>query len=374
LSSLYIHIPYCKKICYYCDFHFSLNLKTKAAFVRALCNELELQKDFLPSRELQTIYFGGGTPSVLTIQEIKEIFATIKQHWQISPKAEITFEANPDDITKAYVHDLLSVGINRLSIGIQSFFDDELVALNRRHSGNHALRSVTLAQQAGFNNITIDMLYGIPNQTLERWKQNLETVSKLQVQHLSCYALTVEPQTALAQFVKRGNIRVQPDEAYIEHYNYLLSWAHEHEFEQYEISNFARGGLHSQHNSVYWSQQPYLGIGPSAHSYNGAVRFWNISHNQKYIDALLQHTCIQESEVLSNAERFHEYVMTVLRTTKGIEIVKIQQLITESDYALFESKISQFVARNDLQITPTHIKCTPQGFMVSDMIISDLFL
>lgn len=374
MSSLYIHIPYCKKLCYYCDFHFSLNLKTKADFVAALCKELELQKQFLGCKTIETIYFGGGTPSVLSKDEMLQILQTIQTYWNISTTAEISFECNPDDLNLSYCKALYSIGINRLSIGIQSFFDDELRMLNRRHTAYEAQQAVHNAQQAGFANITIDLMYGLPNQTMERWKQNLDIVSQLNVQHISCYALTVEKKTALAQLVKRKQVIPQSDDAYIQQYNYLILWCEQNGFEQYEISNFAKNGMYSQHNSNYWSGKPYLGVGPSAHSYNGTQRFWNIAHNQKYIDALQNNILLQESEQLSHSNICNEYIMTALRTIQGIEIQRIQQLMTSEEFDSFLIQVQTLIQSEKLCMSASHIYCTSQGFMVSDMIIAELFV
>ncbi|OQA99424.1 MAG: Oxygen-independent coproporphyrinogen-III oxidase 1 [Bacteroidetes bacterium ADurb.Bin217] len=374
MSSLYLHIPYCKKLCYYCDFHFSLNLKTKADFVAALCKELELQHNFLNDTALDTIYFGGGTPSVLSPDEIQYIFATIRRFWNISPTAEITFECNPDDLNLPFCKELYSLGINRLSIGIQSFFDDELHMLNRRHTAYEAQQSVHNAQQAGFSNITIDLMYGLPHQTLERWKQNLDRVSQLNVQHLSCYALTVEKNTALAQSVKRKQVIPQSDDVYIQQYNYLIQWCEQHGFEQYEISNFAKRGMYSRHNSNYWSGKSYLGVGPSAHSFNGTYRFWNTAHNQKYIDTLQNNQLLQESEQLSHSNICNEYIMTTLRTIQGIEIQRVQQLMTSEEFDSFLKQVQTLIQSEKLCMSASHIYCTSQGFMVSDMIIAELFV
>ncbi|HON52137.1 MAG TPA: radical SAM family heme chaperone HemW [Bacteroidales bacterium] len=374
MSSLYLHIPYCKKLCYYCDFHFSLNLKTKADFIAALCKELELQHNFLNDTTLTTIYFGGGTPSVLSSEEIQHIFSTIRRFWNILPTAEITFECNPDDLNLTYCKELYSLGINRLSIGIQSFFDEDLQKLNRRHTSAEAQNCVKLAQEVGFTNITVDLIYGLPNQSLERWQQNLDKVSQLNVQHLSCYALTVEKKTALAQLVKRKQVIPQSDDAYVEQYNYLIQWCKQHGFEQYEISNFAKQGMFSRHNSNYWSGKPYLGVGPSAHSFNGTHRFWNSAHNQKYIDALQNNKLLQESEQLSHTDMCNEYIMTALRTVQGIEIQRMQQLMTSEEFADFMKQVQTLIRSQKLCMSQSHIYFTSQGFMVSDMIIAELFV
>lgn len=374
MSSLYIHIPYCKKLCYYCDFHFSVNLKTKQDFITALCNELEIQKDFLKSNILDTIYFGGGTPSVLSKNDIKTIFSQIEKFWKISPTAEITFECNPDDLTETYLSELYSLGINRLSIGIQSFFDTDLQVLNRRHTSEEAIQCIQTAQKVGFTNISIDLMYGLPQQTIEHWKKNLDIVSQFNIQHISCYALTVEKNTALAHFVKQGKIKVLSDEAYIDFYTYLLKWSTIQGIEQYELSNFAKTGYNSKHNSNYWSGLPYLGIGPSAHSFNGTQRFWNISHNQKYIDSLVKHSLHQESEILSEKEICNEYIMTSLRTTQGIQIAKIKKLMDSNEYVKFQKTTLKLAQTNLVEISDSYVRCTSEGFMVSDMIITELFI
>ena len=371
--SIYLHIPYCKKLCYYCDFHFSVNLKTKQEFVAALCKELELQKDFLTTQKIETIYFGGGTPSVLSKEEIAQILHTIQNYFPISETAEITFECNPDDLNKEYLQDLFSLGINRLSIGIQSFFDDDLVTLNRRHNCQEAQNCIQLAQQVGFTNITIDLIYGLPNQTLERWKQNLEIVSQLNIQHLSAYALTVEKSTALHKFVNTGKIKIPQDEQVISHFEYLVEWSQKQGFEQYEISNFARNGMYSKHNSNYWKGIPYLGVGPSAHSFNGTHRFWNISHNQKYIQSIQEGIVPREAEELSLSDKYNEYIMTGLRTKWGVEIEFIKTNFPNDFYCNFTELITKYISQDLMKKTETHVFFTTKGFMLSDSIISELF-
>lgn len=371
--SIYLHIPYCKKLCYYCDFHFSLNLTTKQEFVAALCKEIELQKDFLTAQKLETIYFGGGTPSVLSKDEIAQILHTIKKNFPISETAEISFECNPDDLNKDYLQDLFHLGINRLSIGIQSFFNDDLLILNRRHNSQEAKNCVKIAQEVGFRNITIDLIYGLPNQTIERWRQNLEIVSQLNIQHLSAYALTVEKTTALHKFVNTGKIIIPQDEQVISHFEYLVEWSHKQGFEQYEISNFARNGMYSKHNSNYWKGIPYLGVGPSAHSFNGTHRFWNISHNQKYIQSIQEGIVPREAEELSISDRFNEYLMTGLRTKWGVEIEFIKTNFPNDFYCNFTELITKYISQDLMKKTQTHVFFTTKGFMLSDSIISELF-
>lgn len=340
----------------------------------ALCKEIELQKDFLGTQTIETIYFGGGTPSVLNKQEIAQIFDSIYSNFIVSPTSEISFECNPDDLNIQYLKDLHELGINRLSIGIQSFFDDDLIAINRRHTAADAQNCVKLAQQVGFSNITVDLIYGLPNQTLERWKQNLDFVAQLNVQHLSAYALTVEKSTALHKFVKTGKIVIPQDEQVISHFEYLVEWSQNQEFEQYEISNFAKNGMYSMHNSNYWKGVNYLGVGPSAHSFNGTHRFWNIAHNQKYIQSIQQEIVPREVEGLTLANRFNEYIMTGLRTKWGVEIELIKSKFPNEYYCNFTELIKTYILQELMQQTATHVSFTTKGFMLSDAIIAELFV
>lgn len=372
MSSLYIHIPYCKKLCYYCDFHFSLNLKTRDVLIPAMCKELEMQKKFFFEQPISTLYFGGGTPSVLSPQELEHLFNSIHSNYTIQSDAEITFECNPDDITPQYVELLRSLGVNRLSIGTQSFFDDDLQLLNRRHSANAAREAVKIAQMCGFKNITVDLIYGLPNMTLNRWKQNLLEVEKLNVQHLSAYSLMVEKYTALYKFVNTGRFILPSDEDVVQQFEYLVDWAQKNGFEQYEISNFAKPNYESKHNSSYWTGKSYLGIGPSAHSFDGEKRFWNISHNAKYVEAINSGMLPQEIEILSRVDMFNELIMTGLRMKKGILIQQIQNDFGEY-YPAFERKIDSFIQQNLVQIIEGRILLTQQGIMLSDMIMSELF-
>ena len=372
MSGLYIHIPYCAKLCYYCDFHFSLNLKTRKDFVDAVCKELQLRKDFF-STPIETIYFGGGTPSLLTDEEIGQIVSTIHETFQIQPDAEFSFECNPDDLTASYCESLLKQGVNRLSIGIQSFYDDDLQLLNRRHSAKTAQSAVRAAQTAGFQNITVDLIYGLPNMTLERWKKNLDEVGKLNVQHLSAYSLMVEEHTALHKFVRTGKFTLPPEETVLEQFNYLIDWAKANDFEQYEISNFAKNGMYSKHNTSYWTGKPYLGVGPSAHSFDGEKRFWNIAHNAKYIAALRDGVIPCETEILTTKDKYNELIMTGLRTKQGVNESVIAQNFPPKYAQDFLTCKSKFLNQNLLQENGPFVSLTRKGIMVSDMIMSEFF-
>lgn len=372
MSGLYIHIPYCAKLCYYCDFHFSLNLKTRKDFVDAVCKELQLRKDFF-STPIETIYFGGGTPSLLTDEEIGQIVSTIHETFQIQPDAEFSFECNPDDLTASYCESLLKQGVNRLSIGIQSFFDDDLQLLNRRHSAKTAQNAVKTAQGIGFQNITVDLIYGLPNMTMERWKKNLDEVAKLNVQHLSAYSLMVEEHTALHKFVRTGKFILPSEESVLEQFNYLIDWAKANDFEQYEISNFAKNGTYSKHNTSYWTGKPYLGVGPSAHSFDGEKRFWNIAHNAKYIESLRNSVIPCETEILSVRDKYNELIMTGLRTKQGVNESVIAQKFPPKYAQDFLTCKSKFLKQSLLQGNGSFVSLTRKGIMVSDMIMSEFF-
>ena len=372
MSGLYIHIPYCAKLCYYCDFHFSLNLKTRRDFVDAVCKELLLRKDFF-STPIETIFFGGGTPSLLSDEEIRQIVSTIYETFQIQPDAEFSFECNPDDLTASYCESLLKQGVNRLSIGIQSFYDDDLQLLNRRHSAKTAQSAARTAQAAGFQNITVDLIYGLPNMTLERWKKNLDEVGKLNVQHLSAYSLMVEEHTALHKFVRTGKFILPPEESVLEQFNYLIDWAKANDFEQYEISNFAKNGMYSKHNTSYWTGKPYLGVGPSAHSFDGEKRFWNIAHNAKYIAALRDGVIPCETEILTTRDKYNELIMTGLRTKQGVNESVIAQKFPPKYAQDFLTCKSKFLNQNLLQENGPFVSLTRKGIVVSDMIMSEFF-
>ena len=372
ITHLYIHVPYCKRLCYYCDFHFSLNLKTRKEYVNAVCEELRMRKDFI-SEPIETMYFGGGTPSLLSVEELNEIFTAIRTNFVVQPQAEVSFECNPDDITEDYCNALRNLGVNRLSIGIQSFFDDDLRTLNRRHSAEAARNAIKVVQKTGFQNITVDLIYGLPNMTLERWKQNLAEVEKLNVQHLSAYSLMVEQHTALNTFVRRGTIQLPTEESVLEQFNYLIDWSEQTGFEQYEISNFARNGMYSRHNSSYWTGEPYLGVGPSAHSFDGEKRYWNIAHNAKYIASIKQGIIPCETETLSLRDKYNELIMTGLRTKQGVCCDTVKTLFPEY-FPVFEQHKNSYLARQLLQEQNGRISLTHNGIMLSDVIMSDFFV
>lgn len=376
--SLYLHIPFCRKACSYCDFHFSVNHDRINDVVNALIKELELRKNYLPTKEekplLETIYFGGGTPSLLTTDQLLRIFTAIEKYYVIAGDAEITLEANPDDLTKEKLAGLLQTPVNRLSIGVQSFFEKDLVLMNRAHNAVMAIESVSDAASAGFKNITIDLIYGVPGMSENEWLQNLDTAFSLPVQHISCYSLTVEKKTALDKLIRDGKIPDVDDAEAANHFKLLMDKAALNGFEHYEISNFARPGFHSRHNSSYWKDRPYIGIGPSAHSYNGISRQWNIASNAAYVVAINNHEIPAEEEILSLQNRYNEYLMTGLRTREGVDLKFIRETFGESYETDFLQQQQPYIDSGDLLVTGTQFTLSAKGKFIADRITAKAFI
>ncbi|MGH1335759.1 MAG: radical SAM family heme chaperone HemW [Aureispira sp.] len=371
MSGLYIHIPFCKQACNYCNFHFSTSLGQKEALLAAL--HLELQQRAPQWRQpLQTVYLGGGTPSILSAQEINALWATIEQYYLLAPEMEITLEANPDDLTVEYVQELRDTPINRFSIGIQSFFEEDLQWMNRAHNAQQARACLEIAQAAGFDQLTIDLIYGGPTTTHEHWAANLATVFELQVPHFSCYALTVEPNTALAHQIKTGKRAAVEDAHAAEQFDYLLAQIAAKGYEQYEISNFCRPPNYAQHNSNYWTGAPYLGVGPAAHSFDGENRRWNVAHNPKYINGITTGETYWESELLTVQDRHNEYIMTALRTKWGVDLERLKQWGTRV-VPQFEAQAARYLERGWIQKKGQTYVLTNQGKFLADAIISDFF-
>jgi oxygen-independent coproporphyrinogen-3 oxidase len=373
VSGIYIHIPFCKKACHYCNFHFSTNQNSKSAFVKAVCRELILRKLEYASDEIQSIYFGGGTPTVLDVRELNTILKTVYKNYKVSETAEITLEANPDDLDLEKIKQLSNTKINRLSIGIQSFHESELSAMNRAHDAEDAKKCLELAT-AYFDNITIDLMFGMPTMSIELWRQNLRIAFEFGIKHLSCYSLTVEPKTALEHFIKKGSHPPMDDELAAQHFEVLLEETSAHGLTHYETCSFGHPDYFSKHNTSYWLGKTYMGVGPSAHSFDGTKRSWNVSNNSKYIKALEVDKLPFESEVLSVENRFNEYIMTGLRTIWGISLGKIEADygVKIKDHLLQNSK--KFISSNTLVIEDNHLKITTSGKFLSDGIASDLFL
>ncbi len=372
MAGIYIHIPFCKQACFYCDFHFSTSLKYKDELLQALLKEIKLQKNYLDGETVETIYFGGGTPSLLTADELNSLINTITNQHTVSANAEITIEANPDDLDKSKVQSLRNTGVNRFSIGIQSFFDDDLQWMNRVHRAGEAEASVKRAQDAGFENITVDLIYGYPLLTDEKWKHNLNKVFELDVPHVSSYSMTVEPKTALASFIKKKKQPAMNDQQSAEQFIELMDAMQQKGFEHYEISNFCKPGHYSRHNSNYWKGIKYLGIGPSAHSYNGDTRQWNIANNAKYIQELSTGTIPAETEILTETDRLNEYIMTSLRTIWGLDLGKLNT-IANGSRALLITAARQFFDNGWIEQKDDTIYLTPPGKLYADHIASELF-
>ena len=325
MAGIYLHIPFCKQACHYCDFHFSTSTQNQDNVVDAIIAEIELRQGYLKDKSIETIYFGGGTPSLLTQEQVKKLLDKIRIVYTVDQNAEITLEANPDDLNHIKLEQLKEAGINRLSIGIQSFIERDLSFMNRSHTKDQATKCVANAQALGFNNITIDLIYGVPNQTNEEWRNNLRQAISLNVQHISSYCLTVEPKTTLAHMVKKKQVLQVTDEVAEKQFKMLIETLAEDGFEQYEISNFAKDDFISLHNSNYWKGVEYIGLGPSAHSYNGTSRQWNVANNNRYMKSLETAQLDFEQEILTEEQKYNEYILTALRTKWGIDENEIIQ-------------------------------------------------
>ena len=371
MAGIYIHIPFCKQACHYCDFHFSTSMKKKEEMIAALHRELFLRKKEI-TEPVETIYFGGGTPSVLSNSEINLLIDAIYQFFDVAENPEITLEANPDDLTADRIKELAQSKINRLSIGIQSFFDEDLKMMNRAHNATEAWNSLQEAKKY-FDNISIDLIYGLPVMTVDRWQQNVQKALDLNIPHISSYALTVEPKTALATLIKNGKIPTPDDGVAHEHFLLLIEMLEKAGFIHYELSNFGKPDYFSKNNSAYWLGKNYLGIGPSAHSFNGENRSWNIANNSLYINAIQQDKLPNEVEVLSKNNRYNEYVMTGLRTVWGVSLEKIKVDFGQNylDYLLKNAAI--FLANEKLIIEKNILKTTLKGKFFCDGIASELF-
>jgi oxygen-independent coproporphyrinogen-3 oxidase len=373
MAGIYIHIPFCKKACHYCDFHFSTSFQYKYEILQALQQEIRLQKDYLQGEEIETIYFGGGTPSVLETSEINALLETIFTNFRVKADAEITLEANPDDLNAQKILGLKQTPINRFSIGVQSFFEEDLLWMNRAHNAVEAFTSIKIAQDAGFNNITIDLIYGYPLLTDAKWQYNLEQFFQLKIPHLSAYSITVEPQTALASFIRKKKQPEMNDEQSATQFEFLMDESAKHGFEHYEISNFSLPSWHSRHNSNYWNGVKYLGIGPSAHSFNGETRQWNVANNQQYLNSLGKNSIPFTAEVLSEKDRVNEFIMTTLRTSKGLDLNLADQLSADVSKSILKDAAS-FISKKWLLQNDQILTLTREGKLYSDHIASELFV
>jgi oxygen-independent coproporphyrinogen-3 oxidase len=371
---LYVHIPFCRQACHYCDFHFSTSISNKKAVVDAIAREIVLRKSYLQKGDIETIYFGGGTPSMLDPEELNLLIHTIYQNFTISPDAEITLEANPDDLDRAKLQQLFDAGINRLSIGIQSFDDNHLRFLNRIHSAGEAGSCVRIAQEVGIKNISIDLIYAIPADTHAILKADLEKAFELDVSHISAYCLTIEPQTAFGSWLKKKKIKPIDEEFAAQQFEILVKTLAENGYEQYEISNFARNQRYSRHNSSYWKQRHYLGVGPSAHSYNGMSREYNISNNARYVESIQKGQIPATYETLTTADQTNEYLLTGLRTKWGVEKARLETLSEGTFKITHQKDLKKMEALGWIREDEVSLFLTSAGKLFADRIASDLFI
>jgi oxygen-independent coproporphyrinogen-3 oxidase len=374
MAGLYIHIPFCKQACYYCDFFFSTNQEQRSLLARAIASELAMQKNYLAGEELETIYFGGGTPSILLEEELDIILNGAHANFSIATQPEITLEANPDDLTKEKIEYLFRSGINRLSVGIQSFDNAVLKSLNRAHDNRMAKGCIEDAQTAGFKNISIDLIYAIPGRSDDAWENDIREALALQPQHVSSYSLTIEEKTVFGKWTKQGKMKRLDDDVAARQLNLLIDVLESEGFEQYEVSNFSKPGFQSRHNSNYWRNKKYLGIGPSAHSYNGDSRQYNVSNNAMYLRSINQHKVPYTLEKLSREDKINEYLLTTLRTCWGADLNILREqfsfdILNESSDYIKNLQNSGFVV-----IEENILRLTRQGRFHADKIASDLFI
>ncbi|WPR72530.1 radical SAM family heme chaperone HemW [Flavobacterium sp. NG2] len=372
MSGIYIHIPFCKQACHYCDFHFSTSMKKKDEMVLALANEIRLRKSESATENIETIYFGGGTPSVLSTDEINFLITTVYQNYTVVENPEITLEANPDDLSSERIQALSKTKINRLSIGIQSFFEDDLQMMNRAHNSAEAKKCLEEATQY-FDNISLDLIYGIPNMSNEKWKQNIETALSFGIPHISSYALTVEPKTALKKLIQTGKVAEPNDEVAQEHFMILVEMLEANDFIHYELSNFGKENYFSKNNSSYWIGKKYIGIGPSAHSYDGISRSWNIANNTLYLKSIQDNQLPNEVESLTLTDRYNEYIMTGLRTIWGVDLNRIESEFGETYLDYLIKQTEKFLNDELVSIENNILKPTKKGKFLTDGIASDLF-
>jgi oxygen-independent coproporphyrinogen-3 oxidase len=373
MSGIYIHIPFCKQACHYCDFHFSTSLMKKDEMILALDKEIALRKNESDGESIETIYFGGGTPSILSTEDLRLLIDEVYKNYNVVENPEITVEANPDDLTEDRIIELSNNQVNRLSIGIQSFFEDDLKMMNRAHNSNEASKCLEIATKY-FDNISLDLIYGIPGMSSEKWKQNIEKALSYNIPHISSYALTVEPKTALETFIKKGIIKAPNDEVAQEHFHILVETLQEKGFIHYELSNFGKENYFSKNNSSYWLGKKYIGIGPSAHSYNGISRSWNIANNTLYIKSIQDNKLPLTSEKLTKEDSYNEYIMTGLRTIWGVSLERIESEFGQEFLNYLTKQSQRFINDGLLEIENNILKTTKKGKFLCDGIASDLFM
>lgn len=373
MAAIYFHVPFCKQACHYCNFHFSTSLKHKDAMLTAMKKELIMRKAELPVDHLQSIYFGGGTPSILTHQNVDELLSAVAQHYSFCDDIEITLEMNPDDCDLKYLKKIKAAGVNRLSIGVQSFIERDLKQMNRVHNAEEALSAVEKVATT-FSNYSLDLIYGMPDSPLSEWERNLATALSFSPPHLSSYALTVEPKTVLAKHVNSGRIRLLAEEEVARQFDYMVNALTEAAYVHYELSSFGKPGYFSKNNTAYWEGKPYLGIGPSAHSFYNQQRSWNSANNPKYLAAIKNGQLPIERENLSEVDQYNEYVMTGLRTIRGVDLLYIQSRFGDRFARLFEAQVEQHLLKQNLYWDGDVVKVTKKARFLVDGIASDLFL
>lgn len=372
-AGLYIHIPYCKRKCSYCCFHFSTNLSTRNELVQALLKEIKIRASELTSYTIHTLYFGGGTPSLFTETELFEILDTIKSHYQLLPEAEISIETNPDDLTSVYSKNLLNLGFNRISIGIQSFFEEDLKWMNRAHTAMQSREAIENVKNTGFKNLSIDLMYGLPSTNQNNWKFNLNELLQYNIPHFSAYSLTLEERTTLHHLVNKKKILIPPDEETIRQMEYLLDFCEINNYEAYEISNFSKLGFRSKHNSSYWEGIPYLGFGPSAHSYIHPFRSWNISNNNAYINAIAHDKIFSMQEKLNDFDLYNEYIMLQLRRFEGLDLEYIASHFPQF-LTIAKTELQKQIQLENVQFLNGRYQLTRQGKTIADSVSADLFV
>ena len=372
MAGVYIHIPFCRRACHYCDFHFTTNLKNTAAITNSILTEIELRSNYLNEEKVETVYFGGGTPSILPTHEIARILNGLRKTHSVDSTSEITLEANPEDLSPEKLKELRSIGINRLSLGTQSFIDSELRWMNRMHTSEQAKKAIKNAQEIGFDNISIDLIFGLPDQTIADWEFNLQAANSLNVQHVSSYGLTIEKKTVLNHRINSGEQKA-PDEMLASRFLQMnMEFFPANGFEHYEVSNFAKPGFISKHNSSYWHGTTYLGLGPSAHSFNGYSRQWNVRSNAAYMNKMEAKESFFELETLSISDRINEHILTGLRTKWGVQKVALEQIENGTWNEVLKSA-NELDSKN-LNITEDRITLTPSGIMLADKLTAELFV
>ena len=374
MRGIYIHIPFCKQACRYCDFYFTVSLKYMDEFVDCLVEEISMRSRGNQGRDLHTLYLGGGTPSLLSESQLEKILGAIHRYHHFRKSPEWTIECNPDDLHPERISYLRALGFNRLSIGIQSFQEEELISMRRSHHAGQAEESVLAAREGGFKNISIDLIYGIPGQGMQQWEENLRKALSLPITHVSAYHLTFEPGTVFDHWRKKGRLIPVTEERSLEQYKLLRESLLGREFEHYELSNFARSGLRSEHNMIYWSGYPYMGLGPSAHSYDGERRSWNIPSLKGYLEGIKEGGVLSEQEELSTKEKYHDYLITSLRTRWGCDPGHVETHFGPSYREALEKKAGTFLEEGSMHLTGGHLAIHPDKWLITDLILRELFM